>query len=562
MNLPVAQVSADSASSAQGAASPRSDDRKRFIVETSRPFCRSRIWQLQDTYFAERGVEAWRQGEVPHYVTSNPTIANAYAEIVFAFRADLARLAPPGGRDDPLTICELGAGSGRFAFHFLRRLEHLCANSDVAPEAFRYVLTDVADTNLEFWRTHPCFQPYIERGLLDMARFDAMEPGALALQVSGTTVAAGSLRAPLVVIGNYLFDSIPPDLFYLKQERGWRCLVSLSVDEEPAALNAAELLAKLKVHYEYEEIAAAPDAVPCYEESWLQELLAEYRGALQDSHLSFPASGLRCLQSLAALSQQGLLVLSADKGEHRLERLDGRAAPDLVRHGSVSMSVNYHAFTRMCERRGGMALVPACGHRSIDVVGLLMVPEADRFAATRRAYQGHVQQFGPDGFFTVSRHARAHIPQMSVDDILAYLRLSHHDSHLLARYLPRLMDLAADFDEPTRHDVTEALEKVWDCYFPLGEEVDLANGIAALLYAIDDYPRALAFFQTSMQIYGPDTGTLYNIAACFQGLGEDATAAAMLRKVLEYDPGNEPARTMLAECEGGAVEAAFAANQG
>ena len=111
-------------------------------------------------------------------------------------------------------------------------------------------------------------------------------------------------------------------------------------------------------------------------------------------------------------------------------------------------------------------------------------------------------------------------------------------------------------------DVTEALEKVWDCYFPLGEEVDLANGIAALLYAIDDYARALAFFQTSMQIYGPDTGTLYNIAACFQGLGEDATAAAMLRKVLEYDPGNEPARTMLAECEGGAVEAAFAANQG
>jgi hypothetical protein len=159
MNLPVAKVSADSALSAQGAASPGSDDGKRFIVETSRPFFRSRIWQLQDAYFAERGVEAWRQGEVPHYVTSNPTIANAYAEIVFAFRRDLARLAPAGERNDPLTICELGAGSGRFAFHFLRRLEHLCANSDVAPEAFRYVLTDVADTNLEFWRTRPLCVP-------------------------------------------------------------------------------------------------------------------------------------------------------------------------------------------------------------------------------------------------------------------------------------------------------------------------------------------------------------------------------------------------------------------
>ena len=112
---------------------------------------------------------------------------------------------------------------------------------------------------------------------------------------------------------------------YLRQQRAWHCLVSLSLDQDPAALDAAELLAKLQVHYEYEEIAAPPDAEasyeeasyeeasyeePSYEEPWLQELLAEYRGALQDSHLSFPASGLRCLQSLAGLSQQGLLVLS------------------------------------------------------------------------------------------------------------------------------------------------------------------------------------------------------------------------------------------------------------
>ncbi len=47
---------------------------------------RSILWDLQAAYFAERGIDAWRQGEVPHYVTSNPTIAAAYAEIVFAFR--------------------------------------------------------------------------------------------------------------------------------------------------------------------------------------------------------------------------------------------------------------------------------------------------------------------------------------------------------------------------------------------------------------------------------------------------------------------------------------------
>src|SRR5947209_9498405 len=138
MNPPAAQVLADSAF-VQGAGSPRPDGGKRFIVETRRPFSSSHIWQLQDAYFAGRGVEAWRQGEVPHYVTSNPTIANSYAEIVLGFRRDRQRLAATPG---PLTIIELGAGSGRFAFHFLRRLEALCAEADVPPTGFRYILTD------------------------------------------------------------------------------------------------------------------------------------------------------------------------------------------------------------------------------------------------------------------------------------------------------------------------------------------------------------------------------------------------------------------------------------
>ena len=72
---------------------------------------------------------------MPHYVTSNPTIANRYAEIVLAFWRDRQRLAP---QSEPLTICELGAGSARFAFHFLRRLSALCAQAEVPPQAFRY----------------------------------------------------------------------------------------------------------------------------------------------------------------------------------------------------------------------------------------------------------------------------------------------------------------------------------------------------------------------------------------------------------------------------------------
>ena len=528
---------------------------RRFVLEERQHFSRSLIWQLQNRYFAARGVAAWSLGEVPHYVTSNPTIANSYAEMVLAFWHDRKRLANDEG-DEPQYICELGAGSGRFAFHFLKRLMHLCAEAGVAPQSFRYVLTDAAEGNLEFWRAHPRFEPFFENGFLDIARFDVAQPGELALQISGKTIAPGVLRRPLVVFANYLFDSVPQDLFHFEAGRVHRCLVSLATEEEPGTLDAAELLASVQMRYEEEEIDGLPDQEP-----WLQALVATYRRELADSHVLVPATGLRCLQSLAALSQQGLLLLSADKGEHRLAALDGKPAPNLVRHGSISLSVNYHAFTRFCTDAGGLALVPASHHNSINVIGLLMVGDAGRHEQLRKAYQRHVQDFGPDSFYTITKHARKTIPEMGVDDILAYLRLSRHDSHQFGRYLPRLIELAPEFDSDMREDVVAAIDQVWETYFPLGEDLDLASRIAALLYAMNEYPRALEYFERAIEIYGPDTGTLYNIACCYQLTGEDAVAAAVLAKVLEHDPDNEAAKVLLAHCGRTEVQPAYASHE-
>jgi hypothetical protein len=516
-----------------------------YILGPPQPLSRSPIWELQRRYFTERGVEAWRQGEVPHYVTSNPTIANCYAKIVLAFWRDRARLGPDGEHDrQPLTICELGGGSGRFAFYFLKRLADLCEHAGLPLHSFRYVLTDIAESNLEFWRGHPRLAPFLASGVLDVARFDTGTDGELALRVSGDTIGWNGLRYPPVVIANYVFDSIPQDLFHVAGGHCYQSLASLSIDENPDHLNAADRLAKLKVHYRDE-----PLEDPAYPEPWLQRLLHDYARSLGDAHVLFPADALRCLHRMAQLSQHGLLLLSADKGEHRLEALDGRSPPQPVRHGSVSLPVNYHAFTSYCEHGGGMALTPAGHHQSINVIGLLMVTDPSSHTETRNAYQRHVREFGPDSFFTIMRHARQNIPQMSVHDILAYLQLSHHDSHQFGRYLPRLQQLAADFDDEARQDVAAAIEKVWAHYFPLGEELDLANQIATLFYAMDDYRRALTYFARSSEIYGEDTGTLFNMAACHHLLGDGEQASALLQRVLELEPENAEAAGLLARLD-------------
>jgi tetratricopeptide (TPR) repeat protein len=503
------------------------------------PLARSPIWQWQRDYYAVRGSHAWRDGEVPHYVTSNPTMANAYAEILFAFRRDLARR---GNCDEPLHVCEIGGGSGRFAFHLLRRLAELCDEAGLARTAFRYILTDIAPANLDFWRAHPCFHSFFEDGMLEVARFDLMRPDELALEVGGTMIGEGSLDRPLVAIANYVFDGVPQDLFHVGAGRCLQCLASLSVEGDPGSLDAAELLDRLRIDF------ANTPVQPVYAEPELQRILEDYRERLAGTYLLFPAPSLRGIRFLSGLSRNGLLLLSADLGEHRLEGLDGHGPPNPARHGSISLPVNYHAFIRFCEAAGGLALTPERPHDSIDVIGLLMVADAEHHHETRRAYRDHVQAFGPDDFFSITRRARAAIPQMSAGDILAHLRLGRYDSHLFGRCLPRLIELAGDFDPPTGAAIREAADAAWAQYFPLGEELDLASGIAALLYAMDDHVGALAYFERSAAIYGRDTGTLYNMACCLHLLGRDAEAAAALELVLRHDPGNAEARTLLSVC--------------
>lgn len=434
-----------------------------YQLEEPRLFAQSSLWKLQRRYFAERGADAWIQGDVPHYVTSNPVVANSYAHIIVACWRDYLRLVPDAlAEEEPFYLCELGAGSGRLAFHLLQQLLRLCAAMQLPAIPFRYVLTDSSSSLLEFWDRHPYFQPFFASGLLDYAHFDVEQSTSLHLQRSGKTLDVGSLRHPLIVIANYVFDSVPQDLYCMQEQGCFAGLISLSVEQDPETLTVAEVLETLQVDYTYQPLSAAP-----YQDPLLNELLADYQRTLHETHLLFPATGLHCLQRLRTLSTHGALVLSADKGDHRLQVLDNQAAPELVRHGSFSLLVNYHAFHAFCERSNGQALFPTHPHEHINVGGFLLLNRQEEYIATRSAYQQYIQMYGPDDFYTISVHARQRVLAMTCAEMLSYVRLSCYDSHLFACYLPRLLSLAAELGQAERQAVSEVVRLVWQNYFPL-----------------------------------------------------------------------------------------------
>lgn len=491
----------------------------------------SPIWELQRNYYEQKGVDAWREGEVPHYVTSNPTVARAYAAIIAAYMRDVQPT-------DPVTIVELGSGHGRFAYHLLKSLAHF--HPDLPP--YQYIMTDFAQQNIDEWRKHSRLQDFFEKGRVDIALFDAAKTDHLDLQIGGKTIKTGSLKGPIIVIANYLFDSIPHDLFKVEDGQLYEGLATITgMPAVTNGLSPAQIIEKIDLDYVYTKVK-----LPHYKQPALDGVLKHYAENFDETHILFPNTGIDCLERLRKLSQAGMMVLSADKGYHRAEDIDDRDAPGLVNHGSFSYSVNYHAFARYMINSGGKVLTTSYQHHSINVVALLS--GGHDFTHTKLAYDANVERFGPDTFFVIKTHLERVLDKMELHEIIAYLRLSGYDARLFKLAMPRLSEITRSASSDQQEEFYQVLLNVWDMYYPLNE--DMAFDIGLLLYELDFYREALEFLEQSRDEVGPETPTLYNMALCYYQLKEWEQARDLLKEVTKRKPNHRDAKAVLKRING------------
>lgn len=530
------------------------DPSARHVLEADRPLSRSLLWRLQRQFFDRQGVRAWGERIVPFYITSNPWIADAYAQVVLGWLRDGTTVARNGGPTlpivdpgEPLYLVELGSGSGRFGHLFLERLHDLVARAPLPPLRLCYVFTDAAAGNLDFLSRHPLLAPRVAAGEVDFAVFDATVDEALTLRGSGERLAAGRLGNPLVVLANYLFDSLPQDAFTFRGGRPHESLVTLEAPEAADAVEPGpELLADLELRWRERPIEGA-----YYGEPDLDDLLAEHAAALDGTTVLFPCAALRCLRWLAGWSERGLLLLSGDKGYTRLDELAGLGEPDLARHGSVSMMVDYHALGRWFARRGGALL--ATSHREPwlrVVAGLLGLPAADA-VETRAAFDAAIERRGPDDFFVLQQGIAQLYDHLGLEPLLAWLRLSGWDPSVFLGAFPRLVSLAAGAGDDQRGEIHRAAHEVARAYFPLPEATDLAFPLGVVLCEIGAYDEALAFLRGSLEQHGANAATLHNLALCLFHLGDHEAARTHVEQALEAAPGFAPAAELRARLGAG-----------
>ncbi len=501
-----------------------------FEIESNKPFSESLIWQLNRDFYQHKGLAAWSENVVPHHMTSNAMVGRTYAELIFSFLKDLAS---KGKTAETVYILELGAGHGRLAFHILQHLEKLVHSINTEIPAYCYILSDIVEDNLTFFRTHPQFQAYFEKGIVDTSYFDGANSEEINLRHSKVKIRKQDLNQPIIVVANYFFDSIPNDLFLIRDNKIAACTVNIQSTKDPAGLSAEKIIQGIELNFQKEPINN-----PVYKDPILNEILEEYKGSLDDTYLFFPEKSVNCLNTLKSFSTEGMMLLTMDKGFHEIHDLEKKAAPEIIVHGSFSFWVNYHAISEYCKKQGGKALFPSFSTFHLDIGCLLFLSDSEQYVQTDAAFQQVINEFGPDDFNSIKQLAYYNVAKLKFKDLIALMRLSAYDSTFFIKLLPRLKQVAHAITFNERRRLGQTLHEVWAMYFSINETYDLAYELGGLFYDLGFYKEALNYFEHSINAFGQKADIYYNKVLCYYQLRQDQLFLETLNEGKQAFPNN------------------------
>jgi hypothetical protein len=527
------------------------ENQKPAVLETDVPLSQSLIWRLQREFYAERGLKAWTEDLVPSYITNNPFIAEIYAQIVAGFIADCMNLSQRDSRplspENPLRILELGAGTGKFSYLFLRKLTALLQTRKIAPQIVRYFMADCSESLLAEWRANSYLAEFVKAGILEFQLHRAEEDNSSGAG-AGSAASTGPAAGPLVVIANYVFDSLPQDAFIIVNGEISEALVTST--RVRAANEGAGVATLSNLQLSFRNVPVPPGRY--MDKSW-NEILEHYRRRLPGATVLFPSAALGLVQQLSQSSDGRMLVLAADKGfvrEDDLSLLQG--PPQLEFHASsncFSQTVNFDAITRYFYGLGGDWLLPQKHFSSLNICAFIARRPGDEFPGTRKSYEQALAGFGPDDLFALMSWLNAHLEEVSVVQALALLRLTHWDTTALLRLFPtiarQLRTVAGE-----RHDLRQAVLNTWANHYPVGPAENLlAFNCGVILLELRFFAEALPLFKASEQALGRTATTSYNLGLCALGLGRLSDALAYMAEACDLDPNFEPARSSRARLE-------------
>ena len=493
-------------------------------------FSKSSIWDSQKEFFDVQGTNAWDRN-VPFYITSNVFIAYSYANMLIQFMQEWSKKA--ASDKQPFYILELGAGTGMFGFHLIREVLELKTQLHLS-HSFVYVMSDFTENNIQFWREHPDLQKFVKDGILGFSKFDMTTDDKVTIELKGIANSKiidleNCASNPLIVIANYVFDSVPCDLFYIHSGKLQEGRITEKTD--PAYTkpkNSKEAITEDVFKITYHDVT-----LPFYKEKKYDTILEKCRKE-QDGVLFFPTTSLDCLKNLMKISHGKLFVISSDKAYGRFHKSFSSQKLQIASHGSFSVNVDYHIIDEYSKLCSGSCYYQNT-QRSLNTSVFTFGFKLDKFVKTLSTITHFIDVEGPAHLFNVHEHFNRTKDDCSTTELFSYMTIFHWDPHILNKCIELLLSKADSLNNTETVELAEGMIKSSKMFYYVPWEVSFFDNIAALFYKIKDYHNALQYYRLSMKYSKKPGFTHYNMGLCCFLLHNYDAALDSFTMALSYD---------------------------
>ncbi|MCM0000238.1 MAG: phytanoyl-CoA dioxygenase family protein [Erythrobacter sp.] len=510
------------------------------IVQKFTRFDESIIWSLLHRFYMEAGPAAWSDKIVPQRSTSNAFCADTYASIVASFFKEL--LAE--GNSQPPLVIELGGGSGRFAWQFLNRLfNYHFSQEDPCPE-FTYLLTDGSEKNIAGWKQKERFAPLVESGVLDFAQL-LIEPDPVIRMQDGDVRPADLADRPVIIIANYLFDSIASNMLRIRDHQIEQVFVQTESTERKFLDRPITTFQSISERFESRPIEGdAPTGHPI-----IDTAIRDYARRSGDFHVVVPQICMEFIEKFLGRSTPLLLLAGdlayTDPSQFELES-------PLIFDTYFAHYTNLHIFGEMFRAYGGD--MQSQRHKDANFsCNLLSLPGKDEWAElsltrTRETALALLKDFNPYDAHELTELIENTAGEMSIRQAMALIRFSKFDPDVAAACLPHLLFNIEQGEEAIdRPQIYETFMEAYRAFFPDGSESRLDSGIAQLFMRLGYHAQALQLMNHAIGEFGASAPRLFAMSLAYFNLGDQDKAEVLARKAVALDPHFAPAQRMIAD---------------
>ena len=488
------------------------------VIETDQRLSQSLIWDLQRQYFERQGVNAW-VGAVPFFVTSNQLISKKYAECCLAFMQDWC-LKNDGASEHPFYFVELGTGTGQLSFYILQHLKRM-KNLGLLPEhiTFCYVMTDFTQHNIDYWSQQSCFKPFLEQGMLDFGLFNMETDDQIELVNSKVVLQQGTVTNPIIVFGNYIFDTVANDAFKAQEGVLHELLISVSTSMENIDGSEVKSLDGLEHQFSTSPI----NKLDYYGDVALDAVLKFYQEQINKGHFLIPITGLRALNKLASFSHNKLLLLASDKSFTSVDELEGLNEPYIAFHGSFSLDVNFDAMGRYVENCGGSSLVPT-PRDGLRTVALGYGIDFASYPVFHGRLQYHLESFPASSWYLIYRCFKENCSGPELRHLVSFLALSEWDPYIFDKFINEFIDKISTGTRVVQNELRVGLKLLAENFYYLPSTFDTPFQVGLCYFHLGDFHEALPLMQTSIEYFGQQYHSVHCMGLCYEGLGEKEKA--------------------------------------